>query len=503
MITLPYKYHVTNTSPLSSPSCPRPPSMVCRAPYRVGSTCPDVVYLAIYLEDDSSMRLHRRHSYNRGAFSIWQLLPFILRSSDTASILGRLGHIPSLRSNSNGWLLTPDFYHNSLAPYVGTTILNFLCTGAVICYLDRHLRISNPPPPAANVPEEIDWSRRSHRTGDQDSHSRHSAGQRNSSRSRPQRVCNPGAEGILLCWNLGHQVELWTQRMRKLGSAEDNLVEVTELLGAEINPPPKRLRTWMLGLMPSTSVQMPQSPLFWKWRNPVTKWFMAMDGLRLGLLFDSLSKNVPKNLSTLQNCKGKVKSKRSERDARERINERYPRTPLHRFDPVLPPLNAPITQVIMEIKNDDFIKWPGKIKTNPLKRNKNKYCEFHKDHSHNTEDCFQLKEQIAYLIKRGYLRKYVADRPRPNSPDIGYDDNRPTTGDIQTIHGSFGSGGCSSSSRKRHAREASPISYSYSWICRKLNRSAWVDQVSFDSGDGATLDHNVARFHCCGLPFAL
>ncbi|GFS42455.1 hypothetical protein Acr_00g0079950 [Actinidia rufa] len=95
-----------------------------------------------------------------------------------------------------------------------------------------------------------------------------------------------------------------------------------------------------------------------------------------------------------------------------------------------------------------------KIKTDPQKRNRNKYCEFHRDHGHNTEDCFQLKEQIADLIKRGYLRKYIVTRPPPNSPERRYGDNRPTTGDIQTIHGGFGSGGCSTSSRKKHARSA-------------------------------------------------
>ena len=108
----------------------------------------------------------------------------------------------------------------------------------------------------------------------------------------------------------------------------------------------------------------------------------------------------------------------------------------------------------MEIKKEYFIKWLGKIKTNPFRRIKNKYCEFYKDHGHNIEDCFQLKEQIVDVIKKGYLRKYVTDRPCSDSPDRGYIDNRPTTGDIQTIHGRFASGGCSSSSWKRHAREA-------------------------------------------------
>ncbi|XP_057459250.1 uncharacterized protein LOC130749912 [Actinidia eriantha] len=100
----------------------------------------------------------------------------------------------------------------------------------------------------------------------------------------------------------------------------------------------------------------------------------------------------------------------------------------------------------MEIKNEDFVKWPKKIKTNLFQRNKNKYYEFYKDHGHNTEKCFQLKEQITNLIKRGYLRKYVADRLMPDSLDIGYTDNKPTAGDIQTTHGGFGSGGCSNSS---------------------------------------------------------
>ena len=84
----------------------------------------------------------------------------------------------------------------------------------------------------------------------------------------------------------------------------------------------------------------------------------------------------------------------------------------------------------MEIKNEKFVKWPGKTKTNPLRRNKNKYCEFHRDHGHNTKDYFHLKEQIADLIKRGHLRKYIANHPWPNSPKKGYVDNRMTVGNI-------------------------------------------------------------------------
>ena len=97
---------------------------------------------------------------------------------------------------------------------------------------------------------------------------------------------------------------------------------------------------------------------------------------------------------------------------------------------MLPPLNAPTAQVLMEIKNEDFVKWSGKIKTNPFRRNKNMYYKFYKDQGHITEECFQLKEQITDLIKRGYSRKYVVDRPRPDLLDRWYTDNMPTASDI-------------------------------------------------------------------------
>ncbi|XP_057484584.1 uncharacterized protein LOC130770949 [Actinidia eriantha] len=121
------------------------------------------------------------------------------------------------------------------------------------------------------------------------------------------------------------------------------------------------------------------------------------------------------------------KVKNRDRDVRRKTNDQRPRTPPHLPNLVLPPLNTPIAQVLIEIKHEEFIKWSKKIKTDPCKRNKNKYCEFYRDHGHNTEDCFQLKEQIADLIKRGYLSKYVSDRPCLDSPDRRYGDNRPTT----------------------------------------------------------------------------
>ena len=61
----------------------------------------------------------------------------------------------------------------------------------------------------------------------------------------------------------------------------------------------------------------------------------------------------------------------------------------------------------MQIKDDPSLKWPEKMKGDPNKRNRNKYCCFRRDHTHDTNECFDLKQQIENLIKQGKLRNFL------------------------------------------------------------------------------------------------
>ena len=62
------------------------------------------------------------------------------------------------------------------------------------------------------------------------------------------------------------------------------------------------------------------------------------------------------------------------------------------------PLNAPLDQVLMQIMDDPSLKWPEKMMGDPNKCNKNKYCRLHKDHKHDMNECYDLKQQIENLI---------------------------------------------------------------------------------------------------------
>ena len=155
-------------------------------------------------------------------------------------------------------------------------------------------------------------------------------------------------------------------------------------------------------------------------------------GLKSRDFVASLAKNPPKTMAeallkaqkymnaeeALAAIDGVDKTKKKEREddrsgqKRDRADRRNDKGNKRREDknpcPVkFTPLVMPVDQILTEIKDEPSLKWPRPLHSSPNVHDKRKYCHFHKDHGHYTEDCRDLKEQIEELIRRGKLQQYV------------------------------------------------------------------------------------------------
>ena len=104
------------------------------------------------------------------------------------------------------------------------------------------------------------------------------------------------------------------------------------------------------------------------------------------------------------------------------------------------------------------------MKSDPTTRDNTKYCEFHRDYGHRTDDCIQLKREIEYLIRHGYLRRFISPENQAQSqaqntgptqqppPQQMTTQHQQSLGEIQVISGGFAGEGESSSAQKAHLR---------------------------------------------------
>ena len=91
----------------------------------------------------------------------------------------------------------------------------------------------------------------------------------------------------------------------------------------------------------------------------------------------------------------------------------------------------------MQIKDKRALTFPGKLKGDSKKRSRDKYFCFHRDHGHDTFNCYDLKQQIEGLIRQGKLQRFVSkERADPPQEKVSRSENkhpRPPLGDIRII----------------------------------------------------------------------
>ncbi|XP_022891846.1 uncharacterized protein LOC111406696 [Olea europaea var. sylvestris] len=145
----------------------------------------------------------------------------------------------------------------------------------------------------------------------------------------------------------------------------------------------------------------------------------------------------------------------------------------------------------MEIKDMKELKWPVRMRSPPESRDMNKYCEFHRDHRHTTENCKALQWEIEALIKRGLLSSYLGndkhlknDRGKEKAPETKRD-CQPTAGIINIIIWGIASGGDSNSGRKQYAQQ---------YALASGMPHGKLEDITFGTGDleGVSLPHDDA-----------
>ncbi|CAA0824202.1 Unknown protein, partial [Striga hermonthica] len=117
--------------------------------------------------------------------------------------------------------------------------------------------------------------------------------------------------------------------------------------------------------------------------------------------------------------------RQGERETLQKFIARYNQMYRWRGRPRLPsgqrynhftPINAQVGEVLAAIEEkleSKEVTWPATRFEGPTKPRSNKYCRFHRDYGHNTEDCRHLKDEIEHLIRAGHLKEFVIrDRPR-------------------------------------------------------------------------------------------
>ncbi|KAL5556540.1 hypothetical protein UlMin_038776 [Ulmus minor] len=104
-----------------------------------------------------------------------------------------------------------------------------------------------------------------------------------------------------------------------------------------------------------------------------------------------------------------------------------------------------------------IFNYPPGIRTPGNKKDNTKYCRFHRDTGHTTEECRVLKDEVERLIQRGQLREYVRganQQPRQPAQPVA----RPQPQDnhdleVRTIMGGPATGE-TNRARKNYARQS-------------------------------------------------
>ena len=115
---------------------------------------------------------------------------------------------------------------------------------------------------------------------------------------------------------------------------------------------------------------------------------------------------------------------------------------------------------------------------------------FHRDHGHNTTDCYDLKQQIEALIRQGKLQRFVnkekADLPQEQTLRRENECPRLPIANVRMIVGGTATSGSSKKARKTYLRMVQNVQ-----LTGTIPKMAWIDNpvIGFSEEDARRLHH--------------
>ncbi|XP_021845352.2 uncharacterized protein [Spinacia oleracea] len=96
--------------------------------------------------------------------------------------------------------------------------------------------------------------------------------------------------------------------------------------------------------------------------------------------------------------------------------------------------NVDIGGVVNALQNvGGTVRWPRKSDKPDFMKDMSKWCDFHRDNGHKTEECISLKKEVALFLKRGHLKELLSDKGKETynqektaQPDPTASSDRPT-----------------------------------------------------------------------------
>ncbi|XP_060972387.1 uncharacterized protein LOC133038303 [Cannabis sativa] len=185
-------------------------------------------------------------------------------------------------------------------------------------------------------------------------------------------------------------------------------------------------------------------------------------------------------------------SNKSENRRRDynRPTDTYPRS-----GPKMPEYNLSISpaEAVQVLKGlGSKVKWPEMMRTPAEQRDRSKWCDFHNDHGHRTEECIALRLEVINLLKRGHLVDHLTDKGKKtyqgqrdtidNQRDIT--PPRPPVHErtVNIITGGSKVSGVTQSAAKKHARQAN-------WTKGETSRTSSLPEqtISFTTSESTRL----------------